>query len=82
MLFIWRKHGHQHVCDVMDAQRESHVRSIRRVYEKFGVRPIALGVHKENHGAERFYLHHGFVKTDCFAGNDRYYLRYPAQRED
>lgn len=51
--------------------------AIRRVYDEFGVRPIALGVHKENHGAERFYLRHGFVKTDCFEGNDRYYLRYP-----
>lgn len=49
---------------------------IGRVHEQFGARPIALGVHKENHGAERFYLCHGFVKTNCFEGNDRYYLRY------
>lgn len=50
--------------------------TIRRVYGQFGARPIALGVHKENHGAERFYLRHGFMKTNCFEGNDRYYLRY------
>ena len=46
-------------------------------YRDFGVRPIALGVHKDNHGAERFYLRHGFVKTEYMEGSDYYYLRYP-----
>lgn len=27
--------------------------------------------------AERFYLRHGFTKTDVMEGNDHYYLRFP-----
>lgn len=50
---------------------------IKRIYDEFGVRPIALGVHKDNMGAERFYLRHGFRKTESMEGNDDYYLRYP-----
>ena len=50
---------------------------IERIYREFGVRPIALGVHKDNHGAARFYLKHGFRKTEAMEGNDFYYLRYP-----
>ena len=50
---------------------------IRQIYAEYGVRPIALGIHKDNHGAERFYLRHGFQKTDAMEGNDIYYLRYP-----
>ena len=50
---------------------------ISMIYDEFGVRPIALGVHKDNTGAERFYINHGFRKTDVMEGNDYYYLRYP-----
>ena len=50
--------------------------TIRRVYVDFGKRPIALGCHEENVRAERFYLRHGFVKTDVMEGNDYYYLRF------
>lgn len=49
---------------------------IDRIYADYGVRPIALGIHKDNHGAERFYLRHGFRKTDAMEGSDIYYLRY------
>lgn len=52
---------------------------IGNVYREFGVRPIALGVHKENTAAERFYTRHGFRKTGVMEGNDYYYLRYPAE---
>lgn len=52
-------------------------KTIEAVYREFGVRPIALGVHRENVRAERFYLRHGFRKTDVMEGNDYYYLRYP-----
>lgn len=51
---------------------------IDAIYEEYGVRPIALGVHKENVSAERFYLRHGFKKTNVTEGSDYYYLRYPA----
>ncbi len=50
---------------------------VSEIYSEYGVRPIALGVHCENKGAERFYERHGFFKTDAFEGNDRYYIRYP-----
>lgn len=50
---------------------------IARIYEEFGVRPIALGVHRDNTGAVRFYRKHGFRKTAVMEGNDYYYLRYP-----
>lgn len=49
------------------------------IYDEFGIRPIALGVHKNNIGAERFYLRHGFQKTKAMEGNDYYYLRYPKE---
>jgi len=49
---------------------------IKTIYQEFGVRPIALGVHKENHGAARFYEKHGFKPTNAMEGNDIYYLRY------
>lgn len=51
---------------------------IKTIYQEFGVRPIALGVHKENHGAARFYEKHGFKPTNVMEGNDIYYLRYPS----
>lgn len=46
-------------------------------YNEFGVRPIALGCHKDNHRAADFYTKHGFRKTEAMEGNDYYYLRYP-----
>lgn len=52
-------------------------RVIRACYREFGVRPIALGCHKDNHRAASFYRSHGFRKTDAMEGNDYYYLRYP-----
>lgn len=51
-------------------------KTIRLVYRDFGKRPIALGCHKDNTQAERFYLRHGFRKTDAMEGNDCYYLRF------
>ena len=51
--------------------------AIARCCQDFGVRPIALGVHKDNIGAERFYLRHGFTKTEAMEGDDYYFLRYP-----
>lgn len=50
---------------------------VNTIYQEFGARPIALGVHKDNHGAARFYTKHGFRKTDIMEGNDYYFLRYP-----
>lgn len=50
---------------------------IDTIYQEYGVRPIALGVHKDNHGAARFYEKHGFKPTNVMEGNDVYYLRYP-----
>jgi len=52
---------------------------VENVYNDFGVRPIALGVHKDNHNAAGFYFRHGFIKTNVMEGNDYYYLRYPAK---
>ena len=57
-------------------------RVIELIYDESGVRPIALGVHKDNIGAERFYLTHGFRKTDAMEGNDYYYLRYPEESKE
>ncbi len=51
--------------------------AIAEVYKDFGVRPIALGCHKENKLAAKFYIKHGFKKTKYMEGNDIYYLRYP-----
>ena len=52
-------------------------KAIDMVYAEYGTRPVALGVHKDNIGAERFYIKHGFRKTAAMEGNDYYYLRYP-----
>ena len=46
-------------------------------YQEYGVRPIALGCHKDNHGAAKFYLKHGFRKTEVMENTDYYYIRYP-----
>ncbi len=50
--------------------------AINQIYREFGVRPIALGVHKDNKGATRFYERHGFRKTEVMEGNDYYFLRW------
>lgn len=52
---------------------------IDSIYNEYGVRPIALGVHMDNADAARFYEKHGFRKTNAIEGNDIYYLRYPQQ---
>ena len=49
--------------------------AITRVYDEFGRRSIALGVHRDNHRAGRFYERHGFRRTGVYEGNDEYYLR-------
>ncbi len=54
---------------------------ISRIYREYGVRPIALGVHRANTGAARFYERHGFQKTAFMEGNDLYYLRYPEKTD-
>lgn len=51
--------------------------AVQQVYRDFGPRPISLGCHKDNRAAERFYLRHGFVKTQAMEGNDYYFFRYP-----
>lgn len=50
-------------------------KAIQQVYEDFGRRPLALGVHKDNVAAGRFYERHGFRRTGVFEGADEYYLR-------
>ena len=50
---------------------------IDAIYKEYGVRPIALGVHTDNHGAAKFYARHGFTPVDAMEGNDRYYIWYP-----
>ncbi|MBE5804720.1 MAG: GNAT family N-acetyltransferase [Clostridiales bacterium] len=55
--------------------------AIQWCYRDFGVRPIALGVHRDNHRAEAFYLRHGFRKTEAMEGNDYYFLRYPQKEK-
>ena len=52
---------------------------IDTIYAEYGERPIALCVHKDNHGAARFYEKHGFRKTDAMEGNDAYFIRYPKE---
>lgn len=54
---------------------------IGQIYEEFGPRPIALGVHRDNVDAARFYLRHGFRRTDAMEGEDVYYLRYPEEQD-
>lgn len=50
-------------------------KAIDRVYDDYGRRSIALGCHRDNVRAARFYEKHGFVKTNVFEGSDEYYLR-------
>ena len=55
-------------------------RAIGQVYREFGKRPLALGVHRDNPRAGRFYERHGFRRTGVFEGSDEYYLRFPDPR--
>lgn len=54
-------------------------KAIETVYREFGVRPIALGCHRDNEAAARFYRKHGFRQTKYLEAEDLYYLRYPTQ---
>lgn len=55
-------------------------KAIDTCYKKYGVRPIALGCHKDNAKAAEFYLRHGFKKTQYMEGSDYYYLRLINER--
>lgn len=55
-------------------------KTIETVYQEFGPRPIALGCHRDNERAARFYTRHGFLKTEYRESEDFYYLRYPEFR--
>lgn len=50
-------------------------KAIEQVYRDFGRRSIALGCHRDNVGAARFYERHGFRRTGVFEGTDEYFLR-------
>lgn len=50
-------------------------RAIEQVYHDYGKRPLALGVHRDNINAGRFYERHGFRKTGVYESEDEYYLR-------
>ena len=50
-------------------------KAVEQVYRDFGRRSIALGCHKDNVGAARFYERHGFKRTGVFEGADEYFLR-------
>ena len=56
---------------------EALEKTMAKVYEDFGVRPLVLGCHKDNPRAAAFYERHGFHRTDYMEGNDCYYLRFP-----
>ena len=53
-------------------------KAVRQMYDEFGPRPLALGVHRENPRAGEFYIRHGFRPTGVYEGNDEYYLRLNA----
>ena len=55
--------------------------AIAQCYGDFGVRPIALGCHRDNHRAAAFYLRHGFRRTSAMENQDIYYLRYPGEQQ-
>ena len=50
-------------------------KAIAQVYEEFGRRSIALGVHRDNTQVRTFYERHGFKRTGIYESNDEYYLR-------
>ena len=76
MWFVIDKHYRSHGIGGYALEK-----AIQMICNEFGLRPIALGVHKENIGTERFYVRHGFHKTAAMEGNDYYYLRYPNENE-
>ena len=49
--------------------------AIEQIFEEFGQRGLALGVHKDNIKVRPFYERHGFKKTGVYEGDDEYYLR-------
>ena len=49
--------------------------AIEQVYNEFGKRSLALGVHRDNPRAGAFYERHGFRRTGVYEGSDEYYLR-------
>lgn len=49
--------------------------AIHQVYNEFGKRSLALGVHRDNARTGAFYERHGFHPTGVYEGNDEYYLR-------
>ncbi len=55
---------------------------VAQIYDEFGVRPIALGVHRDNKAAARFYACHGFHRLNAMEGEDYYFLRNPASCGD
>ena len=57
-------------------------KAIGQVCDEFGERSIALGVHKDNVRAGKFYERHGFERTGVFEGNDEYYLRIMDRHQD
>ena len=49
--------------------------AIEQIFEEFGQRGLALGVHKDNRKVRLFYERHGFKKTGVYEGYDEYYLK-------
>lgn len=49
--------------------------AVRRVYDEFGPRPIALGCHRDNEDGARFWIRQGFRPTAAMEGEDVYYIR-------
>lgn len=49
--------------------------AIQSIYDQFGKKPIVLGCHKDNKKAERFYVRHGFRKTEYMENDDYYMIR-------
>lgn len=66
--------GHTFVVKNEGIGGEILEKAIKKTYEDYGVRSIALGCHKSNRRAARFYERHHFVKTGYMEGNDEYYL--------
>lgn len=62
-------------CRNMGVGGEILETAVARVYSEFGERSLALGVHKDNTRAGRFYERHGFKRTGVYESNDEYYLR-------
>ena len=48
---------------------------ITRIFAEYGPRPILIGVQADNTRAADFYLRHGFLPTDSWDEDDRFYIR-------